>query len=106
MAHLPFDDVSFDVVTSFNGFMYGTGAALAEAARVLRPGGQLGMVFWQDRGDYLRHFEALGGLLPPEDDTAAVPVRLSDPGVVEDMPTTPGLRPHPPSARPSLALSP
>ncbi len=106
MAHLPFDDVSFDVVTSFNGFMYGTGAALAEAARVLRPGGQLGMVFWQDRGDYLRHFEALGGLLPPEDDTAAVPVRLSDPGVVEDMLTTAGLGPYQRDVRQCVGLYP
>jgi SAM-dependent methyltransferase len=91
MAHLPFDDASFDVVTSFNGFMYGTDAALAEAARVLRSGGLLGMVFWQDPGDYLPHFQVVGGLLPPEDDTAGVPVRLSDPGVVEGMLATAGL---------------
>jgi len=43
----------------------------ADAARILRPGGRLGMVFWQDRGDYLAHFDAIGGLLPPADDTAA-----------------------------------
>lgn len=106
MAHLPFDDASFDVVTSFNGFMYGTDAALAEAARVLRPGGRLGMVFWQDPGDYLPYFEALGGLLPPEDDTAAVPVRLSDPGVVEDMLTTAGLDPYHRDARQCVGLYP
>ena len=94
MAHLPFDDASFDVVTSFNGFMYGTDAALAEAARVLRPGGWLGMVFWQDRGDYLAHFEVIADLAPPEDDIAAAPVRLSDPGVVENMLTAAGLDPY------------
>jgi hypothetical protein len=32
------------------------------------------MVFWQDRGDYLPHFEAIGHPLPSADDTAAVPV--------------------------------
>jgi SAM-dependent methyltransferase len=93
MADLPFDDASFDVVTSFNGFMYGTHAALAEAMRVLRPGGRLGMVFWQDRGDYSPYFEAINAHLPPQDDTAAVPLRLSDPGVVEGMLRAAGLDP-------------
>lgn len=40
---LPYDDGSFDLVTSCNGLhrVYGVGRAISEYARVLRPGGRL-----------------------------------------------------------------
>jgi SAM-dependent methyltransferase len=43
LAQLPFADASFDVVTGANAFQFGPdpGDGLAEAARVLRPGGRL-----------------------------------------------------------------
>lgn len=45
MEALPFDDASFDLVTSQYGFEYARrDAALAEALRVLRPGGTLALV--------------------------------------------------------------
>ncbi|GGA68048.1 hypothetical protein GCM10011521_02730 [Arenimonas soli] len=45
MEHLPFPDASFDLVTSQYGFEYAhREAALAEALRVLRPGGRLALV--------------------------------------------------------------
>jgi SAM-dependent methyltransferase len=46
MFALPFPDASFDAATSFNGIWKGCEEALAEARRVLVPGGRLGLTFW------------------------------------------------------------
>lgn len=46
MAALPWDDASFDVVTSFRGLWATTPGAIAEARRVLRPGGRIGVTTW------------------------------------------------------------
>jgi SAM-dependent methyltransferase/alkylhydroperoxidase family enzyme len=46
MAALPWDDDSFDVVTSFRGLWATTREALAEARRVLRPGGRISVTTW------------------------------------------------------------
>ena len=46
MHALPWDDHSFDVVTSFRGIWGTTPDALAEARRVLVPGGRLGFTVW------------------------------------------------------------
>jgi ubiquinone/menaquinone biosynthesis C-methylase UbiE/alkylhydroperoxidase family enzyme len=46
MAALPWPDGSFDVVTSFRGLWATTGVALAEARRVLRPGGRVSVTTW------------------------------------------------------------
>lgn len=45
---LPFDDATFDVVTSFNGIWGGCEEGLEEMARVLRPGGTAAITFWGD----------------------------------------------------------
>jgi alkylhydroperoxidase family enzyme len=46
MNALPGDDASFDVVTSFRGIWGTTPDAVAEAYRVLVPGGRLGLTVW------------------------------------------------------------
>ena len=45
MFHLPWPNAVFDVVTSFRGIWGGCEAALAEAVRVCRPGGRVGLEF-------------------------------------------------------------
>jgi SAM-dependent methyltransferase len=46
MGALPWDDGSFDVVTSFRGIWGTTPGAVAEAHRVLAPGGRLSITCW------------------------------------------------------------
>jgi SAM-dependent methyltransferase len=48
MHALPWDDGSFDVVTSFRGIWGTTSAAMDEIRRVLRPGGRFSMTVWGD----------------------------------------------------------
>jgi SAM-dependent methyltransferase len=67
MFELPWRDASFDVVTSINGIWGGCHGALAEAHRVLRPGGWIGFSFWGDGWplDLRPVFKAFARLAPP-----------------------------------------
>ena len=56
MEELPFEDVSFDAVTSQFGFEYGDTARVAtEIARVLKPGGRVGLMMHRGDGPIVAH---------------------------------------------------
>ena len=64
---LPFDDGSFDVVLSTFGCMFAPDhrRTASEMARVLRPGGKLGVAAWTPDGEIGRFFGALASFGPP-----------------------------------------
>ncbi|ODU02384.1 MAG: hypothetical protein ABS81_17615 [Pseudonocardia sp. SCN 72-86] len=92
---LPWPDATFDVVTGFNGFQFAPdmGAALAEAARVVRGGGQVAVCNWGGRGpqELMAVTEAPRSL---GEDTTLVPrLPIGEPGVVEALLTAAGITP-------------
>jgi SAM-dependent methyltransferase len=96
MGHLPWPDHAFDAVTSFNAFQFARNptATLAEAARVLAPGGKVGMVIWAPRevSQQAGIMEAIGALAPPQPPDAPGPFALSSIGVAESVLAAAGLR--------------
>jgi SAM-dependent methyltransferase len=64
---LPFEDESFDVVISTVGIMFAPDhqRAAREAARVLRPGGRLGLANWTPDGTVGRFFQTTASYMPP-----------------------------------------
>lgn len=96
MSRLPWNDNSFDVVTSFNGIWATNQAALNGAGRVLRPGGRAAVMFFAHDGrlDHLAPVIALLGLLPPsEAESASGLLEIARPGVAESMFREAGLVP-------------
>ena len=92
MFALPFDDDRVDVATSFNGIWKGCEDALAEARRVVRPGGLAGFSFWGSpkRLGLLPFFATLLELSPPGHvDATLNQGDTGRPGVAEQMPPTP-----------------
>jgi SAM-dependent methyltransferase len=65
--NLPFDDGSYDVVLSTFGCMFAPdhNRAAAEIARVLRPGGRVGIAAWTPDGGIGRFFQRLSAFGPP-----------------------------------------
>lgn len=87
MFALPWADGSFDVVTSINGIWGGCEAALAEAFRVLRPGGSIAISFWGDGHlDLVPCFKAFAFNAPAAHlDGMRRTNRIARPGVAEEM---------------------
>jgi SAM-dependent methyltransferase len=65
-AELPFDDRSFDVVTSTFGHMFAPdhAAAARELVRVCRPGGRIGLCCWTPDAVFSRNLAIVMGHLP------------------------------------------
>jgi SAM-dependent methyltransferase len=66
-AELPFEDDSFDVVTSTFGHMFAPdqAAAARELVRVCRPGGTIGLCCWTPEGHSAGFFNSFAERLPP-----------------------------------------
>jgi SAM-dependent methyltransferase len=64
---LPFEDASFDRVTSTFGAMFAPdhARAAAELTRVCRPGGRVAMTTWADDGFAGELFKLTGAFMPP-----------------------------------------
>jgi SAM-dependent methyltransferase len=92
MEDIPLPDAAFDVVTSFNGLRFGGPPAAAEAARLLRPGGRIGIGFWEDPGEYGPLFAAVAALSPSPPPGAPSPMAFAAPGAAEDFLASVGLR--------------
>lgn len=92
MNDLPWADDTFDVVTSFRGIWGTTPGAVAEARRVLRPGGRLGITVW----GHIKKSPGAWALTPftlaapPKVANQAAMVALGRPGVGEDLLTRSG----------------
>ncbi len=87
MHALPWADGTFDVVTSFRGIWGTTPDALAEAFRVLKPGGRLGITVW----GHIKASPGAWALAPfrlaatPKVENQAAMVALGRPGAGEAM---------------------
>ena len=72
---LPFEDESFDVLLSAFGVQFAPRHELVagELARVLRPGGRLGLVNWTPEGQIGELFRIMGAYMPPPPQHASPP---------------------------------
>ena len=64
---LPFDDASFDVVTSVFGCMFAPDhrRTAEELVRVLKPGGRMVVTAWRPEGNFGAMFRTIASHLPP-----------------------------------------
>jgi uncharacterized peroxidase-related enzyme len=87
MQDLPWPDASFDVVTSFRGIWATTPDAVAEAYRVLVPGGRLGITVWGHikRSPGAWSMEPLAMASAPQVEHQATMVALGRPGAGEEL---------------------
>jgi SAM-dependent methyltransferase/alkylhydroperoxidase family enzyme len=87
MLDLPWGDATFDVVTSFRGIWGTTPDAVAEAYRVLAPGGRIGITVW----GHIKVSPGAWAFAPfrlasePKVENQAAMVALGRPGAGEDL---------------------
>lgn len=84
---LPFDDASFDRVTSTFGAMFAPdhARAAAELVRVCRPGGRIGMTTWTTDGFAGELFKLTGRYGPASPPGVGVPPQWGQPEYARDM---------------------
>ena len=77
---LPFDDRRFDVVLSTFGCMFAPRHEVVtdELARVLRPGGRLGLATWTPEGVIGEFFRTVAAYLPPDPEFVDPPLAWGD----------------------------
>ena len=90
MEELPFADDTFDIVTGFNAFQFAgdVGRAIAEAKRVLKPGGKLAMLVWGRRGDcelLSRILAPVMSMLPAPPSGSPPAPAFAEPGVIDSL---------------------
>jgi SAM-dependent methyltransferase len=94
IEEIPFPDANFDMVMAFNSIQYAADreAAVAELARVCRPGGTVAIGAWGDptRCETEALFARLRSLAPASA-TVPAPLAVSEPGVIEELLATAGL---------------
>ena len=87
MEELPFAGNTFDVVCGFNSFQYAANInnAFSEVRRVLKPGGKLVVMIWENKEDCeaASNLAAIGSLLPPPPPGAPGPFALSENQLLE-----------------------
>jgi ubiquinone/menaquinone biosynthesis C-methylase UbiE len=84
---LPFEDGTYDVVTSSVGAIFAPDhpKVASELARVLRPGGRLGLTAWTTDGPVGEFFQLIGSYAPPPPDDAGSAIAWGDPAYCEEM---------------------
>ncbi|HVW94432.1 MAG TPA: class I SAM-dependent methyltransferase [Mucilaginibacter sp.] len=96
MEELPFADDIFDVVCGFNSFQFAadTGNALAEARRVLKPGGKMVVMIWGNRADCeaASSIDALAAISAPAAPGSPGPFALSENQLLEKKMEEAGIR--------------
>lgn len=95
MHDLPWDDESFDMVTSFRGIWGTTPGALRDVRRVLKSGGRVAMTVWGNVGKSPGAWMFVPFLWAEEDkiDNQAQMVSLGRPGVGEEFLRDAGFEP-------------
>jgi SAM-dependent methyltransferase len=84
---LPYEDASFDVVSSSFGVMFAPDQrrAAAELARVCRPGGRLGLNTWRAHSGVGEMFRTSAAFQPPLPEGAGAPLDWGDEEHVRDL---------------------
>jgi SAM-dependent methyltransferase len=82
---LPYDDGRFDVALSTFGIMFAPDQerAAAEIARVVRPGGRIGLANWTPQGFIGQLFRLLATVVPPPAGVASPILWGTEPRLVE-----------------------
>ena len=84
---MPYDDASFDTVTSTFGVMFAPDhqAAADELARVCRPGGRLGLLTWHPSLGVAEFFKVMAAYQPPPPEGAGSPFAWGDRDHLQDL---------------------